>query len=95
MSPPPHDDNTDPAIDWLSGAKTISETRADTAPHDLGKLALQIEVAKAREDSCRSCFGEGQEDAISAFMLVFREHDMTDEEIAHTVLAARQKLTRL
>ena len=102
MGGPPED--SDPAIDWPEGEKTELDktvvrpvSEVITAPHDIAAIAgsVEAEISIAREEGCRSCYGEGQEDAIGAFRLVFRRHGMSDEEIMLTVREARGKLTRL
>lgn len=94
----------DPILDWDESAKTQLDVTAVrpvseviTAPHDLAAIAgsLEGEIAAAREDACKSCYGEGQRDAVSAFMLVFLEHGLTEDEIKNILLAVEGKLTRL
>ena len=103
MGGPP--DDSDPAIlDWPEGEKTeldktVVRPVSDviTAPHDLAAIAgsVEAEIAAAREDACRSCFGEGQRDAVSAFALTFRDEGLTEEEIKNILLTVEGKLTRL
>ncbi len=79
--------------------KTVVRPVSDviTAPHDLAVIAgsVEAEIAAAREDACRSCYSEGQRDAVSAFMLIFVENGLTQDEIKNVVLKAEGRMTRL
>lgn len=94
----------DPAADWPEEAKTQLDVTAVrpvaeviTAPHDVAAIAgsLEAEIAAAREDSCRACWSEGQNDTLDALKSVLLERGLTNDETANVVLMVRGRLTRL
>lgn len=95
------DEDDDPAKDWSEGDPTaldrtvVATTDPITAPHDLTAIAHEAEIEKARDDACRTCFTEGQEDALGALRSVLLARGLENEPTAHLVLAVRQQLTKL
>lgn len=96
------DDRSDPALEWdpetartSLNATVVAASEPVTAPHDLRQLAVGIEIATARDEACRNCYGEGQRDAVGAFALTFRENGLDEEEIKNILLRVEGKLTRL
>jgi hypothetical protein len=97
-------EDDDPARDWPEDAKTELDktvvrpvSEVITAPHDIAAIAgsVEKEIAAAREDACRGCYAEGQEDIRSALRSVLLLRGLTNDETAHVVQAVWQMRTRL
>jgi hypothetical protein len=97
----PQDDDGDPEHEW-DDARTILDAIvvpvADpvTAPHDLQALpGFEVGRSKGKDEGCRACWSEGQEDALGALRSILLERGLTNEEAAHLVLLVRGRLTSL
>jgi hypothetical protein len=95
-------DDDDPEQEWsdapatvLDGAPVV-ESGSVTAPHDVQALpGFDVGRARGKDEGCRACWTEGQEDALGALRHVLLERGLTNDETAHLVLAVRGRLTSL
>lgn len=87
----PNDD--DPADDWKNAPITPLDGQITPASGIDGV----IEEARKRGhvDGCRTCFPEGQNDAVQSFAKIMRRHGLTETEIVHIVAAAREQMRKV
>lgn len=99
MPPDEPPDDVD-AAEWKKAPVTVLDvvpiTEASepiTKPHEV--LAKDVDRAyeSGREQGCRTCYKEAQDEAIAAFESVFRSKGLTDDEVTAVVAAARELMT--
>lgn len=105
---PGPDDKPEPdaLAEWADSEPTVIDGAplAEGVPQEFSDqvtrasdLAPMLEDARARgvEDGCRSCFSEGQADALIALRSLLLERGATNEHTVHVVAAVRKRMTKL
>lgn len=90
----------DPNDDFESAPPTVADAvpiaeapEPVTRPHQV--LARDVDRAfeSGREQGCKTCYQEAQDEAVAAFEVVFRSKGLTEDEIAAVVATARALMT--
>lgn len=98
------DGTPDPVLEWgddptlLDSGQFVQAIEADsdqiTKPNAIAPM-LEDARAKGHEEGCRSCYSEGQADALIALRSLLLEKGATNDHAAHVIAAVRQRLTKL
>lgn len=65
-----------------------------TKPHDLAPVLEEARL-RGRDEGCRACYEEGQEDALTALRSLLYEKDTPEDEVLAVVAAVRARLVKL
>ena len=89
--------NDDPTV--LDGSKPVEAVPEEFSDQvtRANDLAPVLEEARERgvEQGCKTCYAEGQEDAISALRSLMLERGASNKSVAATIAHVRLRLTKL
>jgi hypothetical protein len=98
---PTDDDTPDPADEWSdpdptisTGAPLVIPSEEVTRPNDLGPVLEEARL-RGRDEGCKACYEEGQDDALIGVRAFLISEGATEERIEVVLAGARQRFTKL